>query len=601
VFRAAGRLGHNGAGSSHVCSRARKIGELFVTHNHRRDRAAEHAENVDSSSASLTRRDFFRDAGLTGLTAAACPLGLFSDDASAAAADGTPEQIHLTWGDDPSSSVVISWCSPAQAVNPRVLLRRDSMEKHPIHGVQRTYTDGLNGQTVFTYHAKLDGLHPGSTFHYTVTADNDRHRARPFNATFKTAPRGRAAFRWTSYGDLATPVTSWALSSPQSRFAVLAVERFEPLFHLLNGDLCYANLNPAAQPAVWADFGNNVQVSAAHRPWMPCPGNHEIEFGNGTQGFDSYLARYSLPHNGTAFQGLWYRFQVGSALFISLSADDVIYQDSGAFVAGPAPLQPAPSTGNAPIEPGTSLYIHGYSNGAQTRWLEETLAAASKDDSVDWIVVQMHQDAMSSSKTGNGSDKGIRETWLPLFDRYGVDLVLCGHDHDYERSWPVRGCNHDVGRDAMTGAAVDTCQPNPIITAEPAGGKFDTSRGTIHLILGGGGTSAPLDAYGVDPTNGMPQARVITKPNRPIPAETPGTFKKSAADALEDAIWSARRDTDTGYGIAVFDLDPGTPRGKTSITIRYYHALGADRVPTSDYELFETLVLAKDRRDATPE
>ena len=54
----------------------------------------------------------------------------------------------------------------------------------------------------------------------------------------------------------------------------------------------------------------------------------------------------------------------------------------------------------------------------------------------------MHQDALSSAKNGNGSDKGIRETWLPLFDRYGVDLVLCGHDHDYERSWPVRGCNH---------------------------------------------------------------------------------------------------------------------------------------------------------------
>jgi hypothetical protein len=47
------------------------------------------------------------------------------------------------------------------------------------------------------------------------------------------------------------------------------------------------------------------------------------------------------------------------------------------------------------------------------------------------------------------------------------------------------------------------------------------------------------------------------------------------------------------------DLDPGTVQRKTSITIRYYHALGADRLPTSDYELFETLVLTKDRRDAS--
>jgi hypothetical protein len=67
----------------------------------------------------------------------------------------------------------------------------------------------------------------------------------------------------------------------------------------------------------------------------------------------------------------------------------------------------------------------------------------------------------------------------------------------------------------------------------------------------------------------------------------------------DDAIWSARRDTETGYGIAVFDLDPGIPDGKTSITVRYYHALGAERAPTSNYELFETLVLAKDRRDTS--
>ena len=540
-----------------------------------------------------SRREFFKGAG----AAAASPLTLASQTTEATHADGTPEQIHLTWGEDPSQTVFVSWASPAQAVNPRVILEHPGATPSVIHAIQRNYTDGLNGQTVFTYHAKIDHLTPDASYRYSVTADNDSHLRNPFTATFRTAPRGRAPFRWTSYGDLATPNTAWVLSSPQSRHAVDAVERFEPLFHLLNGDLCYANLNLAAQPAVWAEFGNNVQRSAAHRPWMPCPGNHEIEFCNGEQGLTSYLTRYSLPDNGTQFPGRWYRFKVGSALFISLAADDVIYQDSGAFLAGPEPLTPAPSTGNAPIEPGTSLYIRGYSAGAQTRWLEETLAAAKQDQGIDWIIVQMHQDAMSSAHRGNGCDKGIRETWLPLFDRYGVDLVLCGHDHDYERSWPVRGCNHDVGRDAATGTTVDTCQPRPVLTTEPAGGRFDTNHGTIHLILGGGGTSAPLDVYGVNPQSGLPQAKVITKPNRPVPGPTPGVFVKAGADAVEDAIWSARRDTATGYGVAVFDLDPGVADGKTSITMRYYHAVGADRSPTSDYDLFDTVVLAKDRRD----
>ena len=161
----------------------------------------------------------------------------------------------------------------------------------------------------------------------------------------------------------------------------------------------------------------------------------------------------------------------------------MIYQDSGAFVAGPAPLQAAASTGNSSIEPGTSLYVHGYSGGAQTHWLQRTLSGASTDHTIDWIIVQMHQDALSSSQNGNGSDKGIRESWLPLFDRYGVDLVLCGHDHDYERSWPVRGCNRNVGRDATTGTTEDTCQPAPVMTADPADGKFDTSAGCGRVPL----------------------------------------------------------------------------------------------------------------------
>jgi hypothetical protein len=75
-------------------------------------------------------------------------------------------------------------------------------------------------------------------------------------------------------------------------------------------------------------------------------------------------------------------------------------------------------------------------------------------------------------------------------------------------------------------------------------------------------------------------------------------FVKHGADALEDAIWSARRDAVTGYGIAVFDLDPGVAGGKSSITMRYYHAVGADQAPSSQYELFDTLTIVKDRRDA---
>jgi hypothetical protein len=533
-----------------------------------------------------------------------------------AGAGGTPEQVHLTWSESPTTGVVVSWVSPGPAVRPRVRIGQ-----RVIAAKSRPYTDGINGETVWTYHARVGGLRPGATYAYLVTADNDSNAADPFSAIFRTAPHGRAPFRFTSFGDLATPNADWLLSYGQSAYAVEAVESFQPLFHLLNGDLCYANLNPAVQPEVWRDFGRNNQASAANRPWMPCPGNHEVEFYNGPQGFTSYLTRYTLPENRVpGFGGRWYSFRVGSVLFVSLDADDVVYQDAGAFVAGPAALTPAASTGHPPIEPGTSLYLRGYSGGAQTAWLERTLAAGRGDRSVDWIIIQMHHCAASSSATGNGSDLGIREQWLPLFDRYQVDLVLTGHDHDYERSFPVRGADADAGHEVATGAVVNTLRPHPVTTTDS--GVFDTSQGTVHLILGCGGTDGNLDDYGTDAAGGSPfpggspprtpprKAKVFTRTDRPARAATPDVYGRAAADAVEDAIWSARRDTSTGYGVAVFDVNPGTEAGgRTSITVTQYHAVGADPVnpatgdkgaPTPDYTEFETFTVTRPRSDGGP-
>src|SRR3984957_2926684 len=352
------------------------------------------------SRSSMSRRQVLAGAGGTGLLAAtAGPATVAARARKTRGGAGTPEQIHLTWGESPTTGVVVSWASAGPAVRPQVRIGQRVIPAEP-----RQYTDGINGETVWTYHAQVGGLRPGATYGYVVTADNDANAADPFSATFRTAPHGRVPFRFTSFGDLATPNTDWVLSYGQSAYAVEAVESFQPLFHLLNGDLCYADLNPAVQPEVWRDFGHNNQASAANRPWMPCPGNHEVKFCNGPQGLPSYLTRYTLPDNRVpGFGGRWYSFRVGSVLFISLDADDVVYQDAGAFVAGPAALTPAAGTGNPAIEPGTSFYIKGYSAGAQTAWLERTLAAGRRDDSVDWIIVQMHQCACSSSATGNGA------------------------------------------------------------------------------------------------------------------------------------------------------------------------------------------------------
>ena len=516
--------------------------------------------------------------------------------------------------------MVVSWASAGQAARPRVRIGQ-----RVIAAAERAYTDALSGTVVWTYHALVDGLRPGATYGYAVTADNDSSAADPFSATFSTAPAGRARFRFTSFGDLATPNPAWASSYGQAAYAVGAVETFQPLFHLVNGDLAYADLTPAAQPQVWRDFGNNVQASAANRPWMPVPGNHELELGNGAHGLASYLTRYTLPSNGVdGLDGRWYAFRVGTVLFVCLSGNDVAYQDGGGFVAGPGSLLPAPGTGHPPLAAGTSRYVRGYSGGAQTRWLESTLAAARGDASIDWIVVQLHQCACSSAPGGNGSDLGVRREWLPLFDRYEVDLVLSGHDHGYERSFPVRGCDTGAGADALSGAAVDTRRPHPVTTVDS--GVFDTSQGTVHLVLGcggslpGGGSPRVPEPTATDGAAGAGaagaaggrssrrEAAVFTRPGRPVPGgRVPGGYIRPAADAVEEATWSARRDGSTGYGIAVFDVNPGSDAGgQTSVTVRYYHAVGADQVspatgqpgaPTGDYTLFETFTLVRPRSD----
>ena len=98
----------------------------------------------------------------------------------------------------------------------------------------------------------MRGIEPDEDYTYTVTADND-NAPEPFTGTFRTAPTGRKPFRFTSFGDLATPNTAWVLSYGQSAYAVAAVESFSPLFHLLNGDLCYAEPESRrSQPEVWA-------------------------------------------------------------------------------------------------------------------------------------------------------------------------------------------------------------------------------------------------------------------------------------------------------------------------------------------------------------
>jgi predicted MPP superfamily phosphohydrolase len=80
-----------------------------------------------------------------------------------------------------------------------------------------------------------------------------------------------------------------------------------------------------------------------------------------------------------------------------------------------------------------------YMDKAQLKWLEDQLAR----DTNDWKICFFHHPPYSSGSK-HGSDKQLREVVEPLFVKYGVNVVLTGHDHFYERIKPQKGIYYFV-------------------------------------------------------------------------------------------------------------------------------------------------------------
>jgi predicted MPP superfamily phosphohydrolase len=80
-----------------------------------------------------------------------------------------------------------------------------------------------------------------------------------------------------------------------------------------------------------------------------------------------------------------------------------------------------------------------YPEPEQIRWAESELASSSNK----WKIVFFHHPLYSSGER-HGSDTRLREVLEPLFLKYGVSLVLTGHDHFYERVKPQKGIAYFV-------------------------------------------------------------------------------------------------------------------------------------------------------------
>lgn len=155
---------------------------------------------------------------------------------------------------------------------------------------------------------------------------------------------------------------------------------------VLLGDNVYPDGDPSRLgAAVFEPFGRVLNAGAN---LLPVLGNHDEPFA------EEQVTALGMP-------GRWYASTVGDVLFVGLDSTDA-------------------------------------ENPAQLAWLDATLAT----NSTRWVIAAMHHPPFSAGV--HGSNEDTRDSFVPLFERYGVDLVLAGHDHDYQRSVPIGGITYVV-------------------------------------------------------------------------------------------------------------------------------------------------------------
>jgi Calcineurin-like phosphoesterase len=180
--------------------------------------------------------------------------------------------------------------------------------------------------------------------------------------------------------------------------AIADIGRVQPFDALvLLGDLAYPEGEPSKLPdTVFGPFADVLEQGAS---LLAVLGNHDV--AEEKEHVGSLLSALDMP-------GRWWARTLGDVLIVGLDS-------------------------NRPDDP------------AQLAWLDATLAAATER----WRIVVLHHPPFSAGY--QGSDEAVRRAFVPVFERHGVQLVLSGHDHDYQRSRPVHGVTYVV-----SGAAAGT-------------------------------------------------------------------------------------------------------------------------------------------------
>jgi hypothetical protein len=302
--------------------------------------------------------------------------------------DPTPRTVHLGLVGDPRTSVVAQWRTADEFTRASTIRYAAGASLAPsdltetANGIEFAFKG--TGTSVYRIHqAHLCNLQPGTTYSYQVGgSDGGVDHFSPVY-TFHTAPdvsaHPDAEVVLGFVGDCRGGYDVWAQLLEQLRART-------PDLVLFSGDAVTVGLY---QPE-WEDFFVRAEPLFARVPVISAHGNHEANAIN-------YYAQMTGPKDQENF-GVDYGF-----------AHITVMNDT--------PEDPTAIT------------------GAYHDALAADLAASN---GARWKLV-MHHQPMFSASTRHGPSLTLQQAWLPLFDQYHVDLVLNGHDHDYEVTKPMVG------------------------------------------------------------------------------------------------------------------------------------------------------------------
>ncbi|MBU1670068.1 MAG: metallophosphoesterase family protein [Actinobacteria bacterium] len=324
-----------------------------------------------------------------------------------------PVHARVSWQVDPAREATVTWETGKWLRGYSAGVR---------YGRSPDSTDGTAAGSSFLHHygsreehqARIPTPSPDTVYYYRCGSEGFGWSDV---RTFRTPPARGEGFTFCVAGDTrsaspdSTDVTEWGKVAS-------AADGTEPLFTIINGDLVFLGFEDRLWPS-WLEAAEPLTDSGV---MMPCLGNHE-SYAMG------FFDRFALPGNER-----WYSYDVSDVHFVCLDT-------------------------------GLMNYAEGPLLDEQVGWLTGDLEQAKKRGS-RWTVVYTHRSPYSSGDLGDQQD--IISSWVPVFDRFGVDLVIPSHVHYYERSFPMKG-----------GQVVDTSTD-----------RYASPGGTIYLITGCGG--APL-------------------------------------------------------------------------------------------------------------